>query len=147
VAGQTVAFPNEDPLYHNVFSVSPLQPFDLGQYKASEPPREQVFSQPGLVPVYCNIHPKMLAYVAVLENGAFATTDASGAFEIPGVPAGRFTLHAWAPGAQRVSQEIEVRAGERAEVALDVRLLERIAPHKRKDGSEYPKRMPGRNYR
>ena len=140
VAGQTVLFPNDDPIYHNVFSVAPLQPFDLGQYKSSEPPRSQVFAHPGLVSVYCNIHPKMIAYVAVLENAAFAETDPSGDFEIRGVPEGRVTLHAWTPGATRVSRDLELRAGERAQVELELQRVDREPPHSRKDGSPYPER-------
>jgi plastocyanin len=139
VAGQTVAFPNEDPIYHNVFSVSSVQAFDLGQYKAGEAPRSQVFERPGLVPVYCNIHPKMLSYVVVLENGAFARTDAAGGFEIR-APSGRVTLNAWIPGAERVSRELELREGERAQVELELHRVERTPRHKRKDGSDYPKR-------
>jgi hypothetical protein len=139
VAGQTVSFPNEDPIYHNVFSVSPVQRFDLGQYRAGEPPRSQVFASPGLVPVYCNIHPKMISYVAVLENGAFATTDAAGGFEIR-APAGPVTLHAWMPGAERVTRELELSPGERVALALEVRQVERIGKHKRKDGSNYPEK-------
>ena len=143
VAGQTVVFPNEDPIYHNVFSVSPVQPFDLGQYKSGEAPRSQVFSRPGLVPVYCNIHPKMISYVVVLENGAFASTDASGAFEIRGVPAGRVTVNAWTLGAERASRELELASGGRAEVELELE-VEGIPPHRRKDGSRYPAKYPGR---
>lgn len=138
VKGQTVTFPNEDRIYHNVFSVSPLATFDLGQYKAKEPPRDVTFEKPGLVPVYCNIHPQMLSYVAVLENDAFAVTAKDGRFEIARVPAGDHVLHAWAPGAQRVSQPIRVTPGGVVEAALAVHQTERIAPHKRKDGSEYP---------
>jgi plastocyanin len=80
VQGQSVAFPNRDRIYHNVFSVSPLAPFDLGQYKSTDPPRSVTFEKPGLVPVYCNIHPQMLSYVVVLENDAFAVTAADGSF-------------------------------------------------------------------
>jgi hypothetical protein len=139
VAGQTVSFPNEDPIYHNVFSVSSLQPFDLGQYKAGEAPRSQLFPRPGLVPVYCNIHPKMISYVVVLENGAFTSTDAKGAFEIRGVPAGPVTLNAWVPGSERASRGIELAPGGRAEVELELQ-VEKTPPHKRKDGSRYPEK-------
>jgi plastocyanin len=142
VAGQTVAFPNEDPIYHNVFSVSSVQAFDLGQYKAGESPRSVVFARPGLVPVYCNIHPEMISYVVVLENAAFARTDAAGDFEIRGVPPGRLVLNAWVPGAERVSRELEFRPGGRARVELELRRLEKTPKHKRKDGSEYPKKSP-----
>ena len=64
-----------------------MKPFDLGQYKSSDPPRS-VFDKPGLVPVYCNIHPHMISYVVVLENPTYAVTGADGAFEIRGAPPG-----------------------------------------------------------
>jgi len=139
VRGQTIRFPNNDPIYHNVFSVSPVHAFDLGQYRSSDPPRSEVFDEPGLVPVYCNIHPYMISYVVVLENDAFAVTDADGSFVISNVPAGRFTLNAWMPGAQRASQEVEIRPGEEARAALDLVESEKIPAHKRKDGSDYPR--------
>src|SRR5262245_10768767 len=101
VAGQTVTFPNRDPIYHNVFSVSPVHRFDLGQYRWSDLPRSERFDTPGLVPVYCNIHPSMIAFVAVLENDAFATTGADGRFRIEGVPVGERVVQAFLPGAQR----------------------------------------------
>jgi plastocyanin len=138
VQGQTVAFPNRDPIYHNVFSVSPVHSFDLGQYKSTDPPRREVFDRAGLVPVYCNIHPHMIAYVVVLENDAFALSDADGRFRIDGAPAGRHVLHAWTPGAERVSREVEVRPGASVEVALEL-VAGRIPPHTRKDGSDYPR--------
>jgi plastocyanin len=139
VRGQTIQFPNNDPIYHNVFSVSAIHEFDLGQYRSGDPPRSEVFDKPGLVPVYCNIHPDMIAYVVVLENDAFAVTAADGSFVIPNVPAGRLTLNAWMPGAQRISEDVEVHAGEETRTALDLVQSEKIAPHKRKDGSDYPK--------
>ncbi|MFI5217448.1 MAG: hypothetical protein ACHQ3O_12985, partial [Candidatus Limnocylindria bacterium] len=99
VAGQSVLFPNFDRLYHNVFSVSPVKKFDLGQYRSSDPPRSVTFESPGLVPVYCNIHPHMISYVVVLENPAYAVTGADGKFEITGAPPGPVTVNAWIPGA------------------------------------------------
>ena len=108
VAGQTVSFPNHDRLYHNVFSVSPVLSFDLGQYKSTDAPRTQTFDKPGLVPVYCNIHPQMISYVVVLEHRAFQVTGEDGAFELRGVRPGKVALNAWMPGAQRVSRELEL---------------------------------------
>jgi plastocyanin len=139
VRGQTVRFPNEDGIYHNVFSVSPLASFDLGQYKSTEPPRSVEFDRPGLVPVYCNIHPQMLSYVVVLENDAYAVTAADGRFAIDGLPAAsELVINAWTPGAQRVSEPLRLAPGEAREVALRAEQSERIAPHRRKDGSVYP---------
>jgi plastocyanin len=144
VSGQRVRFPNHDDIYHNVFSVSPVQPFDLGQYKASDPPKEVAFERAGLVPVYCNIHPQMLSYVVVLENGAFATTGPDGSFAIEGLPAGELVVNAWLPGAQRASQPVRVEPGGAAEVRLELRQTEKIGPHKRKDGTPYPRKSSGK---
>lgn len=138
VAGQTVLFPNFDRLYHNVFSVSPVKPFDLGQYRSTDPPRSVVFETPGLVPVYCNIHPHMISYLVVLENPAYAVTGTDGRFEIPGAPLGPVTVNAWIPGAERVSQDLTLTEGSESEIQLELVASERIAPHKRKDGSAYP---------
>jgi plastocyanin len=138
VAGQTVLFPNFDRLYHNVFSVSPVKPFDLGQYRSSDPPRSVVFENPGLVPVYCNIHPHMISYLVVLENRAFAVTGADGRFELSGAPSGPVTVNAWIPGAARVSQELTLAEGTENEVELELVATEKIEPHTRKDGSAYP---------
>jgi plastocyanin len=144
VSGQRVSFPNHDDIYHNVFSVSPVQPFDLGQYKASDPPKEVAFERAGLVPVFCNIHPQMLSYVVVLENAAFATTAPDGSFAIEGVPPGEHVVNAWVPGAQRASQPVRIEAGGAAEVRLELRQTEKIGPHKRKDGSDYPRKSSGK---
>jgi plastocyanin len=138
VAGQTVSFPNRDRFYHNVFSVSSVEPFDLGQYKSSDPARTQAFANPGLVPVYCNIHPQMLSYVVVLENEAFALTGEDGAFELRGVRAGAIALNAWAPGAQRVTRELELAPGAELAVDLTLELVQKTPPHTRKDGTPYP---------
>ena len=137
VAGQEVAFPNRDRIYHNVFSVSPVKSFDLGQYKSSDPPRRERFERAGLVPVYCNIHPHMIAYVIVLENAAYALAEPNGRFAIRGVPPGRHVLHAWTPGAEPVRQEIEIVAGAVARAQFEL-TAGAIPDHKRKDGSEYP---------
>jgi plastocyanin len=138
IAGQTVSFPNRDRIYHNVFSVSPLHPFDLGQYRGGDPARSVAFERPGLVPVYCNIHPRMIAYVVVLENDAYALTGDDGRFRILRVPPGRHTLHAWTPGAERVSRAVEVGAGQLVRLSLEL-VAGRTPPHQRKDGSDYPR--------
>ena len=138
VAGQTVSFPNHDNIYHNVFSVSPIKSFDLGQYKSTDPPKDVTFDKPGLVPVFCNIHPQMISFVLILENKAFAETAKDGKFIITDVPPGRYTINAWKPKTQRVNSEIEVLPGRETVVSFELKEVEKIPPHKRKDGSEYP---------
>ncbi len=138
VAGQSVNFPNHDDIYHNVFSVSPIKSFDLGQYKSTDPPKEVNFDKVGLVPVFCNIHPQMISFVLVLENKAFAKVGKDGKFIITDVPAGRYTINAWKPKTQRVNSEIEVLPGQETVVNLELKEIEKILPHKRKDGTDYP---------
>jgi len=138
VAGQTVSFPNRDRFYHNVFSVSSVESFDLGQYKATDPPRTQIFATPGLVPVYCNIHPQMLSYVVVLENQAFAVTGEDGAFELGGVRPGKVAVNAWLPGAQRVTKELDLAPATEVIVDLELEQTTAVPPHTRKDGTSYP---------
>lgn len=144
VAGQSVSFPNRDRIYHNVFSVAPTLSFDLGQYKSSDAPRAQTFPTPGLVPVYCNIHPDMISYVVVLENRAFAVTGEDGGFELRGVRPGRLALNAWMPGAQRVTRDIELAPGGELAVDLELSQTQTTPPHKRKDGTPYPEPDYGR---
>jgi plastocyanin len=89
--GSTVDFPNLDPIYHNAFSNFSGQTFDTGLYKPGTSKSEQ-FKTPGIVRVFCNIHPTMSAIIAVLPTPLFAVTDASGRFSIPGVPPGDYEL-------------------------------------------------------
>lgn len=138
VAGQEVRFPNHDKIYHNVFSISPIKSFDLGQYKSTEPPKLVTFEKPGLVPIFCNIHPEMLTYVVVLENNTYAMTDKDGTFQIRNIPPGTYNINAWLPQAKRVSQEIVVQPGQKTEIHLKIEEVLKMKPHKRKDGSEYP---------
>ncbi|HWP92196.1 MAG TPA: carboxypeptidase regulatory-like domain-containing protein [Thermodesulfobacteriota bacterium] len=138
VAGQTVTFPNHDDIYHNVFSVSPVKSFDLGQYKSTDPPKDVTFDKPGLVPVYCNIHPQMISFVLVLENKAYAQTGKDGKFTISNVPPGRYSINVWKPRTQRVSKEIEVLPGQELFIDFELKEIEKIPPHKRKDGTDYP---------
>jgi plastocyanin len=137
VAGQEVVFPNRDRIYHNVFSVSPVKSFDLGQYKSSDAPKRERFERPGLVPVYCNIHPHMIAYVIVLENAAYAIAAPDGRYVIRGVPPGRHTVYAWTPGAEPVRRELEIAPGVRAVADFEL-IFGALPAHKRKDGSDYP---------
>lgn len=138
IVGQKVSFPNQDNIYHNVFSVSPVQSFDLGQYKKGDSPAHITFDKPGLVPVYCNIHPNMIAYVAVLENHAYAITDTNGRFTLNDLPKGTFKIHAWTEGAQPVEQVLVIGDKPPAPITLKVSQTQRLKSHKRKDNTAYP---------
>ena len=93
-AHSTVEFPNVDPIYHNVFSVSPANRFDLGLYRSGGS-KEKTFDEPGLVRVYCNIHPQMVGFVMVVDSDFAAVTGPDGAFRFDGVPPGSYVVHAW----------------------------------------------------
>jgi plastocyanin len=95
-AGGTVDFPNFDPIYHNVFSVSPVKRFDLGKYPRGQS-RSVTFVKPGLVNVFCDIHADMAAFILVVPNPGWARAGADGKFELTGLPAGEYELHWWHP--------------------------------------------------
>ena len=90
--GSRVRFPNEDPILHNVFSVSAPNQFDLGLYQQG-PGKEKRFEQPGVVRVYCNVHHDMVAYILVLDTPYRASPDADGEFALTGLPAGPGQAH------------------------------------------------------
>jgi plastocyanin len=96
--GTTVDFPNDDRVFHNVFSFHNGKVFDLGLYPVGTMRRVK-FDKPGLSRIFCNIHPNMGAYVMTVDSPYFARADASGAFTITAVPDGTYTYHAWRPGA------------------------------------------------
>jgi len=95
VVGTTVEWPNNDDIYHNVFSMSDPKPFDLGLYKHGEPGKRVTFDKPGRVDVFCSIHANMHCIILVLENPYFAATDGSGHYAITNVPPGTYRLKAW----------------------------------------------------
>jgi hypothetical protein len=92
--GTTVSFPNMDPIFHNIFSLSRPKSFDLGSYDKGET-RKVKFSKPGVEFVYCHLHPNMAAAIVVTPNRWFAQVDGSGHYRIPNVPPGKYTLVAW----------------------------------------------------
>ena len=96
--GTIVEFPNNDRVFHNVFSFHNAKRFDLGMYPVGSSKRI-TFDREGLSRVFCNIHPGMAAYVMVVNSPYFAVSDRQGGFSIPAVPPGRYTYHAWRAGA------------------------------------------------
>ena len=92
--GSTVAFPNQDPIFHNVFSLSKVKQFDLGYYPAGQT-RSVKFEKAGIVQVFCHIHPDMAAAIVVLPNAFWTRPGKGGSFDFSGVPAGAYDLVAW----------------------------------------------------
>jgi plastocyanin len=135
--GGTVEFPNEDPIFHNVFSVSGDNRFDLDLYKRPKS-GSWTFQHPGIARVYCNIHPQMSAVIVVRDNPYYVKASEDGSFAIEGVPAGRYTLRAWhergGEGALEVSVPAEGAVG--AQLLLDAATFKKVA-HKNKFGKDY----------
>ena len=136
--GSTVRFPNHDPFNHNVFSVSEPNSFDLGLYGRGEA-KSYTFAHRGLVRVYCNVHPRMVAYVLVMENHYYAQPGSDGSFAIDNVPAGRYRLHVWH---ERIPTEVieDVSAADGQpdlQIALNARGY-KWEPHRNKYGRNYP---------
>ena len=119
-AGAPVVMPNDDTIFHNVFSYSKPNDFDLGMYGAGEA-RTVRFREPGLVRIYCSIHERMNGLIFVTPSSLFATPSASGEYRIGGVPPGRYRLRVWSERLPVWTRDLELRAGEGA--AVDVRLL------------------------
>jgi plastocyanin len=133
--GTKVDFPNRDAIFHNVFSVTPDNSFDLGSYRQGES-RSVNMLRPGVVSVYCNMHPQMVGHILVVPNQHFAAAGKDGFFRIPNVPVGKHKLVAWAPNSKPVTSEIEVTEGEAASVELELK-PGRAGPHQNKDGLPY----------
>jgi len=133
--GTTIAFPNSDTIFHNVFSLSPGNSFDLGLYNSSTEGKVHTFAESGPVDVYCNIHPQMAASVLVVPNRHFARIRPNGSFEINGVPVGKRKLVAWSPGSRLTAEWVDVSADEAVDVTLK---LEPKSPrHDNKAGQPY----------
>jgi plastocyanin len=105
--GTTVEFPNNDKVFHNVFSFRNGKKFDLGMYpKGAMKPI--TFDEPGLARLFCNIHPNMAAYVMAVDSPYFAVSDENGTFTMAGVPDGTYIYHAWRPGGQPLTGSVSV---------------------------------------
>ncbi len=133
--GTSLMFPNMDAVYHNVFSNSPRNSFDLGTYQAGDKARSVTVTGPGVVDIFCNIHQKMSAKVLVVPSVLYAKVHPDGTFRIENVPAGVRRLVAWSPETKAESQRVAVN-GPTTEVSFTL-AHEDASAHANKFGQAY----------
>ena len=125
VQGSAVEFPNEDDVFHNVFSLSAAalngRGFDLGRYPKGSS-RSVTFAKPGIVQVFCHIHSDMSAFVLVLSNPYFASPGEDHRFVIDDVPEGDYTIVGWHERAKRITRRVHVVAGQTTPVDFNIPL-------------------------
>lgn len=121
--GSTVEFPNDDLIFHNVFSLSRAGTFDLGRYPRGRS-KSRTFTEPGLVKVYCHLHSHMSALVRVFDHPHFAIPDAQGRFTIAGLTPREYDVVAWHERAGEVTHQATVTAGRAAALSFALPLSE-----------------------
>lgn len=136
VKGTPIQFPNDDRIMHNVFSRSAGNSFDLGYYKSGDS-KTVLFKEPGVVDVYCNIHPHMVSTILVLDNDFFARVNDDGTFEINNIPPGQYEIVGWMPNAEAPAAKVVVKSG--AATALEIKMpkADGGAAHLNKEGMPY----------
>ncbi len=141
-AGAMVQFPNQDPFFHNVFSLFAGKRFDLGLYEAGSS-RSVRFDRPGASFLFCNIHPDMSAVIVVVPTPYYGLSDPSGRVTIAGVPDGRYQLRVWhersAPDElKNLEQSVTISVSARS--LGPIRILDNgnfTLTHKNKYGQDY----------
>lgn len=140
--GSSVDFPNEDPFFHNVFSLFNGKRFDLGLYESGTS-RAVRFDREGVSYIFCNIHPEMGAVVLALSTPYYAVSTVSGAVDIRDVPPGSYRLHIWSEAAKPVhpvDAERVVQVGATplhvGEIAMEG-VADPMENHKNKFGDDY----------
>jgi plastocyanin len=143
--GSEIEFPNQDPFFHDVFSIYRGKPFDLGLYESGTS-RKVRFSQPGVSFIFCNIHPEMSAAVVAVPTPYFAVTAGDGSFQISHLAPGRYKMEFWYELASEselaaLVQNVEIGTGG-APVAVTLHSSDVAAPHFNKYGQEYSPEKP-----
>ncbi len=136
--GSSVRFPNQDPILHNVFSLSGANRFDLGLYRAGDG-KSTTFDHPGVVRIFCNVHHDMVAYVLVVDTPYIARPDSEGRFRLEDIPDGPGTLTVWHERATEWKRSLTVPldAPQLVELALS---KSRVPKHRNKLGRPYARR-------
>ena len=117
--GSTVDFPNGDPVFHNVFSLSSAAAFDLGRYPQGRS-KSATFGKAGIVKVYCHLHSQMSATILVLDHPYFTTPDLDGRFTLTDVPVGAYQIAGWHERVGERTVQVSVVAGKTTAVELSL---------------------------
>jgi plastocyanin len=135
--GSKIEFPNQDPFSHNVFSKAAQGPFDTDVFGRGKT-KSATFKQAGIYPLYCNVHPRMTAFVIAVNTPYFAQAGADGRFSIGNVPPGTYTIHVWHDRAAEQTGTITVANGGVGglKYQLDARNYKYVQ-HKNKFGKDY----------
>lgn len=128
--GSTVSFPNYDPIFHNVFSLSKSKAFDLGLYKSGET-REVKLDKPGIIRLGCNLHAAMSAYLIVVDAPSYVVVDGDGKFSFKSLAPGKYKVQAWNErSGEPMTSEVEVKEGAN-ETKLDLKAVaQKLSPDK-----------------
>ena len=117
--GSSVDFPNGDPFFHNVFSLSRAANFNLGRYERGQS-RAREFTKAGTIKVYCDIHSHMSATILVFDHPYFTIPELDGSFELPAMPAGQYTIVGWHERVGERLERVRVEAGKAVSIELTV---------------------------
>ena len=137
--GSTIEFPNDDPISHNLFSLSTNNTFDLGLYRRGSG-KSHKFDTPGVVNVYCNVHPSMSAVIHVMGTPYYTFADAAGNYALADIPPGKYRLVAWNEQGGQSNADVEVTSGGTVTGSLALTLDSRnyrITQHMDKNGKPY----------
>jgi plastocyanin len=121
--GSSVAFPNEDPFFHNVFSLSRGAAFNLGRYPSGAS-RSKTFNRAGIVKVFCEIHSHMSAVIRIFDHRWFSVPNEDGTYMIDGVPPGDHTLVAWHERIGERRDPVTIRPGASSQMNFTLPVLE-----------------------
>jgi len=136
VKGETVAFPNRDSVYHNIFSLSKNARFDLGLYKDGAS-KSYKFKRIGITKIFCNIHPQMRTTVMVLPNRGFTVSDKSGKYQIMSIPDGTYTVRIWLKNAKRFRRKVSFQGDQVQTLDIPLRQILKPEKHFNKFGQPY----------
>src|SRR5277367_213189 len=139
--GSSVAFPNADPFFHNVFSLFDGRRFDLGLYEAGST-RSVVFSREGVSYIFCNIHSQMSAVVIAVTTPYYAVADANGVFRLHDVPSGQYEMHVWIEGQRQpildqLTKQVRISGDSRDLGKIPIEGLQNSHEHLNKFGQPY----------